>query len=602
MENQLITFSIQTLSISNFDNESQKQISLIMNYNSFSVTSEFPFTFQVAPAPDSEPITLEFLYKFNKFAKTQINFPLSFPSSINFTIFPLTPLELSPEKQRPSELDTISKSIGTGIIVAEYLEEKPDPVHIQSSICHDIALNIQKLVRYQENFSLKDVENFRVLIIGLNSKLKTLVLLQQRLESSEHFSQNCLKKREQMQASVQNTCKSLTQHNDTLDNKFSSLNGQIKSLQISNNELQEQLRSKSIEINSLQGDIQIKDSELTNLKAQLKNFEALEAFIRNLQAEKKALEEERNKLKEEFFKTILSFEEENKAKGMELIQREEEIERLVDVVKGKDIDLGVAVGVNNEKQSRILELESEVEENKRVIVGYKDLEKKSEKMEMLAKAHQTECVQLQGVITSNLHNYESTILLLDQEKNNLHIKVESTFKDLSKVSTDLQEKLNLYRAEQVITQDLRTKSTIIQQKLCNTVDSSKLFNQIKYLSTSMTELREKIIEDNDELTRQILQFASDYLNAMTVIQQVRDVIEDRDNEINILRDLIAELQSKTIYYPIKDDPVDEAIADYLNSRSEPLPIVFIREDYGLYLFGTKRVFIKLENNKITSNL
>ena len=88
---------------------------------------------------------------------------------------------------------------------------------------------------------------------------------------------------------------------------------------------------------------------------------------------------------------------------------------------------------------------------------------------------------------------------------------------------------------------------------------------------------------------------------MTLIKQIRDIIEDRDGEISLLRELIAELQSKSNYYPIKDDPVDEAIADYINSRSEPMQIQFIREDYGLYLFGTKRVFIKLENSKITSN-
>ena len=60
-----------------------------------------------------------------------------------------------------------------------------------------------------------------------------------------------------------------------------------------------------------------------------------------------------------------------------------------------------------------------------------------------------------------------------------------------------------------------------------------------------------------------------------------------------------EMQARTVtYVPYKNDPTDAALADYINSRSEPMPVPFTREDKGVYLFGTKRVFIKVENGKI----
>jgi hypothetical protein len=56
-------------------------------------------------------------------------------------------------------------------------------------------------------------------------------------------------------------------------------------------------------------------------------------------------------------------------------------------------------------------------------------------------------------------------------------------------------------------------------------------------------------------------------------------------------------RGKPEYVPVKDDPVDAAVASYVNEKGH-LPVSFCRQDEGLYLFGTKRVFIKLENGNI----
>jgi hypothetical protein len=50
--------------------------------------------------------------------------------------------------------------------------------------------------------------------------------------------------------------------------------------------------------------------------------------------------------------------------------------------------------------------------------------------------------------------------------------------------------------------------------------------------------------------------------------------------------------------PIKEDTVDYALSDFINQREKPLEVPFCREQSGVYLFGTKRVFIKVENGKI----
>jgi hypothetical protein len=55
-----------------------------------------------------------------------------------------------------------------------------------------------------------------------------------------------------------------------------------------------------------------------------------------------------------------------------------------------------------------------------------------------------------------------------------------------------------------------------------------------------------------------------------------------------------------IYYPFKGDEIDMQLADYINNYPDrsKLLVMFVRESSGVYLFGTKKVFIKVYNNRI----
>lgn len=50
------------------------------------------------------------------------------------------------------------------------------------------------------------------------------------------------------------------------------------------------------------------------------------------------------------------------------------------------------------------------------------------------------------------------------------------------------------------------------------------------------------------------------------------------------------------YIAHKSDKVDKALGEYINSRPEhsKLEIMFLRETEGVYQFGQKRVYIKIE--------
>ena len=55
-----------------------------------------------------------------------------------------------------------------------------------------------------------------------------------------------------------------------------------------------------------------------------------------------------------------------------------------------------------------------------------------------------------------------------------------------------------------------------------------------------------------------------------------------------------------VYIPIKDDPVDEKLAEFVNNYPDRqnLKIMFLRESSGVYEFGNRRVEVKVSKGKI----
>jgi len=68
-----------------------------------------------------------------------------------------------------------------------------------------------------------------------------------------------------------------------------------------------------------------------------------------------------------------------------------------------------------------------------------------------------------------------------------------------------------------------------------------------------------------------------------------------------LKNYIIDLKSRiAVYIPVKDDRIDKKIAEYINNYPDrqKLKILFMRESEGVYQFGSKRVMVKIDKEKI----
>jgi len=56
-----------------------------------------------------------------------------------------------------------------------------------------------------------------------------------------------------------------------------------------------------------------------------------------------------------------------------------------------------------------------------------------------------------------------------------------------------------------------------------------------------------------------------------------------------------------IYVPDKEDPIDTQLAEYINNYPErsKMRIMFLKESTGVYHFGSRRVYVKVDREKIT---
>ena len=119
---------------------------------------------------------------------------------------------------------------------------------------------------------------------------------------------------------------------------------------------------------------------------------------------------------------------------------------------------------------------------------------------------------------------------------------------------------------------------------------------------------ESLLTDKDVLQREV-QAASAYIQSieekcfqanqtsLELLQQVRDL----EAELETLQVYIMDLKSRiAVYIPVKSDAIDAKLAEYINNYPDrnKLKIMFMRESAGVYEFGSKRVMVKVERDKI----
>ena len=83
--------------------------------------------------------------------------------------------------------------------------------------------------------------------------------------------------------------------------------------------------------------------------------------------------------------------------------------------------------------------------------------------------------------------------------------------------------------------------------------------------------------------------------------ELLETLKDSEEEVDTLKAYIIDLKARiAVYIPTKGDATDKKLAEYINNYPDrqKLKIMFLRESEGVYEFGSKRVMVKVERDKI----
>lgn len=78
-------------------------------------------------------------------------------------------------------------------------------------------------------------------------------------------------------------------------------------------------------------------------------------------------------------------------------------------------------------------------------------------------------------------------------------------------------------------------------------------------------------------------------------------MKNAEEEVETLKAYVLDLKARiAVYVPVKDDPIDKHLADYINNYPDrsKLKIMFMRESEGVYEFGSRRIAVNIAKGKI----
>ena len=132
--------------------------------------------------------------------------------------------------------------------------------------------------------------------------------------------------------------------------------------------------------------------------------------------------------------------------------------------------------------------------------------------------------------------------------------------------------------------------------------SDQLLNQIelnKLLQDQKAILQKQLLQGSEYITQLEDKVYKANLTSLELLKQLKETEE----EIDGLKEYILELKQRmAVYIPVKEDQIDFRLAEFINNYPErqKLKIMFLRESEGVYQFGSRRVAVRVDKDKINS--
>lgn len=444
-------------------------------------------------------------------------------------------------------------------------------------------------------------------ILKLEEQNKLLARLRDDLQDNLNISNRKISKLESEM--IENEKKagmelgSLSQKNIELTSLVEQLKAMLEQSKRNNEDFENIIAEKDAALNSLK-----KENE------QLRNrFNRETELLKNeLQSKTQLWETENNSLRKE---AIDNSQETAKLKAKirqlenELLKKSSVEEKLAD----KDRMINSLEAINEEYKNS-----NEILKNKN-----KEYEMEIERLRTEIKELQAKCIELQRHVTTFEEHIKKITYELNVKNNDLQEQQLEAAKKDAKSKEDQAEieklKNQLKNAEQKLN-DTITEKEKLHEKLGDLEEKEKEIESLKAKNKSkeekLQEITTTLMQQNKlswEMEAQLHQAQEELDNARAEMgrtleenEELRNELADRDKEIEGFTTILANQKqngdteesknSQIIYTSDKSDKVDQMFALYINAVRCPVKLKRIAE--GQYIFGTKKIYAKIQNEKL----
>lgn len=461
----------------------------------------------------------------------------------------------------------------------------------------EIALNINELLT-SRNCTQQDLSLLRMLLVGVNEKLKLIDLFQEKITDLTAKIKISVKKRETVHVTGKETLTEIGKKRKQQELFTQKLTDQRNLLK---QELAQQLElyhGKCDQETELRSKFKQLNSAFTALQGECANFEQMKNLITEQQRLIEKTDTERAKLNEKYKYSLREYEknkEEQAKENCELMNNNEALGEQLAISQGLVQDLRGCISENtrtiHQRDAEIKQLESQV-------TSLSDQASKAQQMQELAHHTQATCDQLNLQIQQNGAQQFAELQKLDLEKRNFLEKLENAFSTITVQERQIKSLDGAVAAAELEKQNLSADISLLNSHLTVHQGRAAAVKSLDAFKNLKSQLIQEIYQEMDETVSFISSQSDKALDQQKLIDKLQFIAQEKSAEVLNLRSTVAALQKAKGYQAVKDDTIDVALGKYLNARPVPLEVPFVRTDAGVYLFGSKKITIKLEQARV----
>lgn len=146
---------------------------------------------------------------------------------------------------------------------------------------------------------------------------------------------------------------------------------------------------------------------------------------------------------------------------------------------------------------------------------------------------------------------------------------------------------------------IRGEVAHIEEAYNKKVNVESTFETIHGKTKHNQDTKDQLMSEISYFSDFVFSISQTFLQQKRIFDKVKIIVEEKEMEVEAMRTAVFDLKSSNpVYFPVSDDPIDQAVADYFNSRDEVLLVPFLRESFGVYIYGSKKIMVSIERGKL----